>query len=238
MKTCTKCKETKPLTDFTKDSRSKDGLNGWCRVCTRANSKRTSERNPEAAKIRSAKWHAANRERKRELTKKWLAANPGKSAEYSARWSAKNPGEANAASRKWYWENRERALATDKAQREADLEKFLIRERKSYARNAKARALRHKKWSAKNRDRINYYASARRAAVIKRTPPWLSERQLLEVLRFFTEARVLSEKTGVEHHVDHIVPLRGRKASGLNVPWNLQVIPAIDNLKKNNRHEP
>jgi len=238
IKTCSHCREEKPISEFTKSRHRKDGRNPRCRVCTRASVKRTADKNPEAARKRGAEWYAKNKERRLQKAKEWLAANPGKAAEYSARWSAKNPGKMNAAGREWYWKNRERALATDKAQREADLENFLIRERESYTRNAKARSLRHKEWSAKNRDRISYYASARRAAVIKRTPPWVSEEQLLEILRFFTKARVLSEKTGIEHHVDHIVPLRGRKVSGLNVPWNLQVLPAIENLKKTNRHEP
>jgi len=37
MKVCSKCKESKPLSDFTKDKNGKSGVHHYCKVCLRSN---------------------------------------------------------------------------------------------------------------------------------------------------------------------------------------------------------
>ena len=47
------------------------------------------------------------------------------------------------------------------------------------------------------------------------------------------ELRKLRNKlTGLEWHVDHVLPLRGKDICGLHIWSNLQVIPKIVNLRK------
>lgn len=62
-------------------------------------------------------------------------------------------------------------------------------------------------------------------------PPWV-DRKALYVLR--DEARRLTAVTGVEHTLDHIVPLNHPRVCGLTVPWNLVVMPRGPNLSKGN----
>ena len=47
--------------------------------------------------------------------------------------------------------------------------------------------------------------------------------------------RLRKQISGVDWHVDHIIPLNGNNVSGFHVWNNLQVIPASVNLSKGNR---
>lgn len=90
-----------------------------------------------------------------------------------------------------------------------------------------------------SRDRLKrrYKDSVARANKANRTPKWLSFSQKLEIECFYYKAMRYEEETGIKYHVDHIVPLNGKNVSGLHVPWNLQIIPAKENLSKGNNFE-
>ena len=79
---------------------------------------------------------------------------------------------------------------------------------------------------------------AKRRALLKKAyrEEWLTEFDLFAITEIYDISRRRSELTGVEHHVDHVVPLQGKTVTGLHVPWNLQVITAAENYRKNNRY--
>ncbi len=67
------------------------------------------------------------------------------------------------------------------------------------------------------------------------TPKWLTIEQLAQIESVYILATNLEKQTGVKYHVDHIIPLQGKDVCGLHVPWNLQAIPATQNLQKGSR---
>lgn len=108
----------------------------------------------------------------------------------------------------------------------------------------------HRQWSAENTDKVrekyrrhylanpDYYqvkSRIRQEGQLQATPKWLTKEQKLAISAIYREARKLTELTGVKHVVDHIGPLNGRNSCGLHVPWNLQVIPETENLRKGRR---
>lgn len=81
----------------------------------------------------------------------------------------------------------------------------------------------------------NEKSARRKRAIDRASTAWRNHDKVLEI---YEQARKISELTGVQHHVDHIVPLTSNKVCGLHNEFNLRVIPATDNLIKANRTWP
>lgn len=91
-------------------------------------------------------------------------------------------------------------------------------------------------WQKKNKGKVNANTALRHTAKMKRKPTWLSKEDKLKIRCLYQVASMYSKHSDQKWHVDHIIPLQGETVSGLHVPWNLRVIPAIDNMKKNNNY--
>lgn len=96
-----------------------------------------------------------------------------------------------------------------------------------------------RKWTSESHRLRNkpYYAAAaskRRAVARQAEPVWADD---AFILFMYTTRQYLTQETGEEWHVDHIVPLQGRNVCGLHVHFNLRVIPAKDNLSKSNHFQ-
>lgn len=77
-----------------------------------------------------------------------------------------------------------------------------------------------------------WLSGARRAVKLNRTPPWADQSAIAAIYR---AAHRRTIETSIMHHVDHIIPLRGKLVSGLHVESNLQILTATENLKKKNK---
>jgi hypothetical protein len=107
------------------------------------------------------------------------------------------------------------------------------------------------KWAQENQDKVReikaswkkrnpVYTKADRAkrSAIKRSAEVLWD---IEFTNFvFEEAHHLrglrDASSGFKWHVDHVIPLQGKLVCGLHVWNNFAVIPAIINMRKNNKY--
>ena len=159
-------------------------------------------------------------------------------------------GEAAAAARDYRSRYPERAAAAVKKYRESNKEKVRARAAKYWSARPEKKAGHNKKAYHKNRDaRIAYAAqwqkdnpakvrartSRRRTAKINATPWWVDHAAIEEI---YEESVRMTVETGIPHEVDHIIPLKNKYVCGLHVPWNLRVIPAVENRRKGNTYKP
>jgi hypothetical protein len=68
-KTCSKCGQSKALSEFSRNRRAKDGLQHLCRPCHSASVVQSNQRNRLAYRERTNRWYAENRERQRVASK-------------------------------------------------------------------------------------------------------------------------------------------------------------------------
>ncbi len=135
MKVCTKCQESKPLTEFFRDARLSDGLQCRCKPCMRAATNDWAKRNPEKCKERQAR----------------RVRTPGASTEYVRKWRAANPEKAKALNapsdkrreidRKRYRKSQARSDAVKSRlkelnKRRPEIKRAIVARRRSMQRNA------------------------------------------------------------------------------------------------------
>ena len=100
----------------------------------------------------------------------------------------------------------------------------------------KAKLNRHL-WKKNNKDLNRMYSSNRSANKKQRTPSWYGEFDAFVMKEAHNLANLREKVTNFKWDVDHIIPLCGKKVSGLHVYSNIQVIPKSMNVKKHNKYE-
>lgn len=91
MKTCSKCGETKPVTEFYKRGGKRNGLQPHCKACNKANATAWYADNAEKVSAASLAWRSANPERHKANANAWAAANKDRRRATIAAWAKANP---------------------------------------------------------------------------------------------------------------------------------------------------
>lgn len=175
--------------------------------------KRSSSKDGRRASCRSCDLEYVNSRKaaKREYDKARYKEKSDHIKMLSADYYSKNKEKVNIKNKKWQKENKKRFDEYQKTYKLENKEKELIKKRE-YWKTPRGRFI-NKNKSAK-----------RRAAKLNAT---------LE--GYDIEIKEIYKNCPEGYHVDHIMPLVNSNLCGLHVPWNLQYLPAEENLKKGNR---
>jgi hypothetical protein len=153
----------------------------------------------------------------------------GKAAK--AAWDKANLTQNAAARRRRVAARPEHYKALKAAWHKANPEGQAARSRKWYLANKEKADAASKKWIEENQGRVNARAARLRAEQLQRTAPW-ADLSLIDDI--YSLARVLREH-GLPVEVDHEIPLRGKKVSGLHTHHNLRLLDSTQNKSKSNR---
>lgn len=149
-------------------------------------------------------------------TNRWRKENPEKDKAYKK----SDPGRSAAKKgfAKWKKNNPQKYFYNNKSSC-----------RRYYNNNKEKFVISRKKWRDNNPEKQKYlwrfYRSKRRAAIFNATPKWCN----------VYEIRNIYQRCPEGFHVDHIIPLNNPLVCGLHVPWNLQYLPANENISKSNK---
>ena len=94
-----------------------------------------------------------------------------------------------------------------------------------------------KAWAKKNPAKILAHTRAAQTKKRMRNPKWLTRDEKWMISQAYELAALRTKMFGFTWHVDHILPLQGELVSGLHTPYNLQVIPGAENVRKSNKFE-
>jgi len=103
MKKCKKCNKDKELTNFSKDSRSKDGLQSKCISCNKA----YYLENKKSISLKNKTRHLKNKIHNNNRSKEYYKKNSKTVKEYQKKYSEINREKTNGYKNKWRLENKE-----------------------------------------------------------------------------------------------------------------------------------
>lgn len=147
----------------------------------------------------------------------------------------KDPEKEKARKDKYRREHmKERNLARQRWAKE-NPEKIKEYRKRTYLKNKEKENFKALEYAKNNRGIINALSSKRKAQLRKAMVGWGDLNKIREI---YIECNRITKETGIEHHVDHIIPITSKYVCGLHVENNLQILTGSENCSKQNSFKP
>lgn len=142
----------------------------------------------------------------------------------------KDPSKVLRKSKEYYSQHKENIIKQHKEWYKNNKDTHLRNMRAYYKENREQYLERSREWGKNNPDKSVQYHFERKL----RIPKWTKNDPRIRFL--YKRCKELNELWGTNMEVDHVIPLRGKRISGLHVWENLQLLDRPLNTKKGNRY--
>lgn len=207
LKTCSRCNQEKPRSEFGPHPSARDGLRGQCKACRRAYSRQYYQDHREQALEKNRAYQEANKERYRSYQRQYRQKHIEKRRAYGRE----------------YHRTHQPKLRTDEQQ-----ERSRDRARRWYADNSTYAKKRIRAWQARNRVKVQTYGEVRRARKLGADGNYTATE--FDALCQQYEYRCLCCGEAKPLTADHVIPL---SCGGSNDIANIQPLCRSCNSRKN-----
>jgi len=254
-KICTKCKITKELSEFAKNSSKKNGYQTQCKLCEKVYKQSHYEKNKDRILKKNKEYRDVNKEPIAEQKKEYAKQNKEYITNYQKEYAKQNKKAIADYQKEYVRQNKEFLAKKNIEYRKQNKESIKINKEKWYKQNKKAKIEYQKEYAKQNKEAVSKYkkeyakteigrlakknsenkrrkikvASADGTVPQKMTYPLTKELQELLHIQDYKCNNCRCDITNNNHHLDHHVPL---SKGGIHSISNVVFLCPPCNLKK------
>ena len=153
----------------------------------------------------------------------------------SKKWAKNNPEKVLTNARKYYSKNKDKCILATKQSKIKYYDKYLAYSREYEAKNKEKRLLKSRNYAKNNPEKVALIVLKRRVKEKQCTPVWAQPSDFTRIYKL--RDRLNKEAGYIKYHIDHVIPINAKLATGLHVIQNLKITLATYNMSKQNKYE-
>lgn len=204
-KTCSKCRQQKPLSAFSRHNGTKSSKSGYrstCKSCDVEYNRLYRERNREKVNANKRRWAKENRHLIRPGDARYRERNRDRIKEYYAEWRLKNLDAIRAYQKQYAIENRERKALLDKLWAQSNKDRVNAASRRYRAKHPEKVAQIKKAQATKHPETKRNNSLRRRARLVQNGIYLVTKKDIAKII-----ANPCAYCGSKAEHIDHVIPI-------------------------------